>query len=193
MLGVEIGDGVQPYQLLQAARSAMAEAISCGARLVAALQQRPAEEVAAALAAAPAARAPARKKGKPATDDPAQCTESCPIRCIGAWCKSELAGPAGIFDIVIYCTQNQPSWSQCCQVQTCIPALPDVQCVLTNRTRLHRVAHAAVLGLAAVLGDAASLAAWQGAEELARAACDFGAATLQLAQRIADTQPSGGN
>ena len=74
----------------------MAEAISCGARLVAALQQRPAEEVAAALAAAPAARAPVRKKGKPATDDPAQCTESCPIRCIGAWCISELAVPADI-------------------------------------------------------------------------------------------------
>jgi hypothetical protein len=42
-----------------------------------------------------------------------------------------------------------------------------------------------------VLGDAASLAAWRGAEELAGAACDFGAATLQQAQRVADAQPSG--
>jgi hypothetical protein len=107
--GAEIGDGVQPYQLLQAARSAMAEAISCGSRLVAALQQHPAEEVAAALAAAPTARAPAKKKGKTASDDPAQCTESCPIRCIGAWCNSELAVLAGIFDVVLYYTQNQPS------------------------------------------------------------------------------------
>lgn len=104
--GADIGDGVQPCQLLQAARSAMAEAISCGARLVAALQQRPAEEVAAALAAALAARAPARKKGKTASDNPAQCTESCPIRCVGAWCIPELAVPAGIFDVVLYCTQK---------------------------------------------------------------------------------------
>ena len=65
-------------------------------------------------------------------------------------------------------------------------------CVLINRPLSHRLAHAAVLGLAAVLGDAASLAAWRGAKELACAACDYGAATLQLAQRIADTQPSGG-
>ena len=83
--GVEIGDGVQPYQLLQAARSAMAEAISCGARLVAALQQHPAEGVAAALAAAPAARAPAKKKGRTAADVAAQGAESCPIRCKPAW------------------------------------------------------------------------------------------------------------
>lgn len=104
--GADIGDGVQPCQLLQAARSAMAEATSCGARLVAALQQRSAEEVAAALAAAPAARAPAKKKGKTAADDPAQCTESCPIRCVCAWCNSELAVPAGICDVVQYCTQG---------------------------------------------------------------------------------------
>ena len=104
--GADIGDGVQPRQLLQAARSAMTEAISCGARLVAGLQERPAEEVSAALAAAPPARAPARKKGKPATVDPAQCTESCPIRCAGAWCNSELTVLAGIFDVVLYCTQK---------------------------------------------------------------------------------------
>jgi hypothetical protein len=190
--GADIGHGVQPCQLLQAARSAMAEAISCGDRLVAALQQRPAEEVAAALAAAPAARAPAKKKGRTAADDTAQCTESCPIRCIGAWCNSELTVPAGIFDFVLYCTQKHHDHNI---VKCGLASLHCLMCsgVLTDRTRLHRVAHAAVLGLAAVLGDAASLAAWRGAEELICAACDYGAATLQLARRIADTQPPGGN
>jgi hypothetical protein len=89
--GVEIGESVQPYQLLQAARSALAEAVSCGARLVAALQQQPAEDVASALAATPLPAAPAKKKGKTAANAAATGLESCPIRCTCTCCCTPTA------------------------------------------------------------------------------------------------------
>lgn len=80
--GADIGDGIQPYQLRQAARSGLAEAIGCGSRLVAALRERPAKDIAAALAAAPAAPAPAKKGCKAAAPAAAAAAPaSCPVWC----------------------------------------------------------------------------------------------------------------
>ncbi len=73
----DLGPHCQPHQLRQAARSALAEAIAQGGRLLQALQRQGVGEVAAMLAAAPAAAPPAkrgRRAAEPPTPQPNCCT-----------------------------------------------------------------------------------------------------------------------
>lgn len=77
--GSEPSGDCQPYQLRQAARSALAEATRLGSRLLVALEDRSADEVAQAVAAA--AAPPPAKKGRKMTAAAAAAQPPCPIRC----------------------------------------------------------------------------------------------------------------